>query len=63
MSLITSISITSEDKRNIEKLKLARAGVPFSHLVRELIAKEVARLEQLEQRLKKLERLEQNEGA
>lgn len=46
MSVITSISITAEDKRNIAKLKRARPGVPFSHLVRELIAKEVGLLEE-----------------
>lgn len=46
MTTITSISITAEDKRNIEKIKQARPGVPFSLLVREMITKEVARLEQ-----------------
>lgn len=49
MSAITSISVTEEDKRNIEKLKRARPGVPFSHLVREMVAKEVALLEQKQQ--------------
>ena len=46
MTTITSISVTPEDKRNIAKLKQARPGVPFSLLVRELIAQEAARLEQ-----------------
>lgn len=43
---VTSISVTAEDKRNIETLKKARHNAPLSYLVRELIAKEVARLEQ-----------------
>lgn len=43
---VVSISVTAEDKRNIEKIRQARPDAPFSRLVRELIAKEAARLQQ-----------------
>jgi hypothetical protein len=45
-AVVFSIYFTDEDQQNIEKLKRSRPGVPLSRLIREMVAKEVALLEQ-----------------
>jgi hypothetical protein len=43
---VRSFYVKPVDKRNIDILQKARPGVSLSYLARELLAKEVARLEQ-----------------
>jgi hypothetical protein len=42
---VRSFYVKPEDKQNIAILQKARPGVSLSYLVRELLAREVARLE------------------